>query len=508
MRACGLIVSFALAACVPGSIGAPPAGLACTDGAIPAAGCPCGGQIQTTGYCYTNTWQATMTPCAAPVFSPAGGTYSSSQSVTVSTATSGATLYCGNTNPPTAVCSSPVTVASSSTLYAIAQKANYTDSAVASASYIIAGTFPSAGNPDGSCTQTLPSQAQPADTTNPTAVIGSGSAASCTYALLSSAVSKGGIVTFNCGATPVTIPITSPLTPPVTNAYAGDKPVSTVIDGGNLVTLDGGGAVQIISWNHQSSFQVNSDTLTLQHLTLINGKVTGTQLIPPCPASGSISNTLCSQGYDDGEGGALFVQDGLLRVIDVTFTNNQAALLGPDTGGGAIYITAAHPAYIVSSSFLNNKASNAGALGMLNASAFIYNSLFDGNSAVGNGANNDNSSNCTCINNGQHETGSGGNGGAIYKDGGDGASVTICGTQIRNNSSNEFGAAVFFTCDGNSAGQIVIEDSLLKNNTSPVDWQWCVGVSTDNPHGSGSSPIPVNSSFCDANGICQSTCSS
>lgn len=61
---------------------------------------------------------------------------------------------------------------------------------------------------------------------------------------------------------------------------------------------------------------------------------------------------------------------------------------------------------------------------MLWAGAFIFNSLFDGNSAVGTGANNNDPSKCTCMNNGQNQVGSGSNGGAIYKDGGDGLNVT------------------------------------------------------------------------------------
>jgi hypothetical protein len=206
------------------------------------------------------------------------------------------------------------------------------------------------------------------------------------------------------------------------------------------------------------------------------------------------------------------MRDGILRIIDCTFEDNQAALLGPDTGGGAIYILGtAQPAYIVGSTFLNNKASNAGGVGMLWAGAFIFNSLFDGNSAVGMGANSNDPSKCTCMNNGQNEVGSGGNGGAIYKDGGDSTDLTICGTQIRNNAANEFGAAVFLTADGSTA-KLVIYDSLMKDNASPIGyWQWCDGVSTDNPHTSGSSsgsPSPVNSTFCGSNGSCTLSCSS
>jgi hypothetical protein len=337
--------------------------------------------------------------------------------------------------------------------------------------------------------------------------VGKGSPDSCTFSALNAAVTKGGIVTFDCGDAPVTIAVTSTLVPATSSSGA---PVAVVIDGGNKVTLDGGKAVRLISWQHPT-WRTSQDTLTLQHLALVNGKTTPTQAIPACPPSGGISNTMCSTGFDDGEGGAINMRDGNLRVIDCTFEDNEAALLGPDTGGGAIYMLGtAAPSYIVGSTFRGNKAANAGAVGMLWAGAFILNSLFDGNSAVGTGANNDTPSACTCMNNGQNQVGSGGNGGAIYKDGGDGAALTICGSQIQNNSANEFGAGVFLTADGSGA-KLVIDDTVFKNNSSPIPyWQWCTSVSTDNPHMSGSStcsPAPVDSSFCDTTGKCTSTCS-
>jgi hypothetical protein len=101
--------------------------------------------------------------------------------------------------------------------------------------------------------------------------------------------------------------------------------------------------------------------------------------------------------------------------------------------------------------------------------------------------------------------GSGGNGGAIYKDGGDGVNLTICGDLVQNNSANEFGAGAFLTADG-SAAKLVIDDSVFKNNHSPISyWNWCMGVSTDT---TSSSPQPIKSNFCDACGNCQTTCSS
>jgi hypothetical protein len=371
-----------------------------------------------------------------------------------------------------------------------------------------AGGLPTAGNPYGSCKAlTLPSEAQAVDTSHPTTVVGTGTAESCTFAALAAAVTKGGIITFDCGDAVATIPITATLTPPIST---GSQPaVNVVIDGGGKIILDGGSVVRIVSWMHDT-WRTSKDTLTLQHIELANGKTSPTEAIAACTTSPS---TNCPTGFDDGQGGAIDMQDGSLRVIDCTFDGNQAALLGPDTGGGAMYLFGTGvPSYIAGSTFKNNKASNAGAIGMLWAGAFIYNSLFDSNSAVGTGANNVDATMCSCSNMGNaNQTGSGGNGGAIYKDGGDGAALTLCGTQIQNNTANEFGAGVFLTADGSGA-QLIIDDTVIKNNSTPEPyWEWCTGVSTDNPHMSGSStgsPSPIDSSFCGTTGMCSMTCSS
>jgi hypothetical protein len=233
---------------------------------------------------------------------------------------------------------------------------------------------------------------------------------------------------------------------------------NTVIDGANRITLDGGNAVQILRFDHQD-FMVNDNGLTLQHISLNNGKTTPTAAIPAAPAP-------CSQGFDDGEGGALYVRDGILRIIDVVFDHNQAALLGPDTGGGGLYVTGSKPAFIVDSTFRNNSAANGGGLGSLFAELNIYNCFFEGNTATGNGANNDDQSKCSVQNNGQYEIGSGGNGGAIYNDGASGTNVTVCGTQIVDNAAGTggFGGAIFYTSNDFS-GTLTITDSTITGNT-------------------------------------------
>jgi len=187
-------------------------------------------------------------------------------------------------------------------------------------------------------------------------------------------------------------------------------------------------------------------------------------MIPAAPAG----ETACSQGYDDGEGGALYMRDGNLTVVDCIFTGNQAAQLGPDTGGGAIYITGSkHGAVIVGSTFTNNSGANAGAVGSLYAELDLYNSLFQGNTATGHDANNNDTSMtmCTVMNNGQYEIGSGGNGGAIYGDGND-FNITLCGDAVLNNAAgaNAFGGGLFFTSD-NFAGVLTITDTTMTGNT-------------------------------------------
>jgi hypothetical protein len=304
-----------------------------------------------------------------------------------------------------------------------------------------------AGNP-GTCTSGT--GAQPADVSHPATVVGDGTAASCTYAALATAVQKGGVITFNCGAAPVTIGVTATLELSTT--------VDTVIDGGDLVTLDGGGAVRILRFN-SANFRATETRLTLQHLTLVNGKTTPTQAIPTEPAP-------CSQGFNDGEGGALYMRDGNLTVIDCLFHGNQAAPLGPDTGGGAIYVLGSkHGAIISGSTFTNNNASNAGAVGGLFTELDVYNSIFRNNMAIGHDANNNDPSKCSAMNNGQNEIGSGGNGGALYSDGND-VNVLLCGDTIENNAAgtNAFGGGLFFTSN-NFGGTLSISDTTMMGNT-------------------------------------------
>jgi hypothetical protein len=321
------------------------------------------------------------------------------------------------------------------------------------------------GNPSGSCQAGVPARAQRVDTSNPTTVVGTGTAASCTFSSLQAAVAAGGIITFDCGPGVVTIPVTSTLDLPIDQ--------DTTIDGGRTIVLDGGGTTQVLRFD-SPNFQALETTVTLQDLEVVNGKTTPVDAIPsPRPAP-------CSQGFNDGEGGGLYMRDGNLNVIGCIFRNNHAAPLGPDTGGGAIYVLGSkHGVVIAGSTFEHNDASNAAAVGGLFAELDVYDSLFDQNTAVGHDANNNDPSKCSFMNNGQNEIGSGGNGGAIYSDGAS-VDLTLCGDRIADNAAgqNAFGGGLFFTSN-DFGGDLTITDTVMTGNTGG-HWTQVATGSTNN----------------------------
>jgi hypothetical protein len=81
----------------------------------------------------------------------------------------------------------------------------------------------------------------------------------CKNLLLTKA--QGGIITFNCGSNPVTIPITI-----TRNATLS---TDTIIDGGNLITLSGQNN-RILAI--QTTFNLKTPKLTVQNIKFVNGK--------------------------------------------------------------------------------------------------------------------------------------------------------------------------------------------------------------------------------------------
>ena len=272
---------------------------------------------------------------------------------------------------------------------------------------------------------------QPVDTSNPTTVVGTGTQESCTEDALDEAIQQGGVITFDCGGY-ATIPISS--------QKELRRDVDTTIDGQGEITLDGNGATRLFYF-FGPNYRSNTTTVTLQNLRLINGRATGTPIdeYPGEPPQ-------CSRGFHvDGGGGAIFIQDGILHVFNTTFESDQGDALGPDVAGGAIYGIGSLEIIVVGSQFMNNSASNGGAIGALNADLAVYNSSFDQSSALGQDANGWDPD-CSVS---EYQSGSGGNGGAICIDGGDDGLVVFCGDTFTGSrgGENAFGGAVFRTPD-------------------------------------------------------------
>ena len=101
----------------------------------------------------TAAYTVTLPATPAPTFSPAGGTYTSAQSVTLTDSVTGAIIYytTNGTTPTTssAVYSTPIQVAATETLEAVAVAPGGQLSAVASAAYTIQTTAPTISFPSG-----------------------------------------------------------------------------------------------------------------------------------------------------------------------------------------------------------------------------------------------------------------------------------------------------------------------------------------------------------------------
>jgi len=277
------------------------------------------------------------------------------------------------------------------------------------------------------------------DTSHPTRVIGDGTAASCTSQAVVAAVAAGGIITFSCGSSPVTITLQA-------TARIRNTSPQVVLDGGGKVTLSGGGVRRILYmdtcdpaqvWTTSHCQDQSEPKLVVQNLTFADGNSTG-------------------RHYDGGGGGAIFARGGRLRVIDSHFTSNRCDSTGPDLGGAAIRALSQYrgrPVHIIDSTFRYGRCSNGGALSSIGVSWVIRDSLFAHNRAIGRGANP-----------AQSGTPGGGSGGAIYTDG-DTYTVTIDNSIIRHNHANEGGGSIFFVSD-DLTGSLRIDHSTLRRNRS------------------------------------------
>ncbi len=242
--------------------------------------------------------------------------------------------------------------------------------------------------------------------------VGTGSAASCTEAALNQALSGGGMVTFNCGGGPVTIPITTTKTIALTTTLEGF---------GQQVTLDGLGATRHFQSLPNAPAAIG---LTLRNLTLRNGR-------------------------SAQHGGAIYLdhQDAsrpfLLTVVNVTFANNVCDAAGNDVGGGAIYALGG-VLNISNSVFTGNRGGNGGAIGQIEARFTITDTVFSANTT-------------------NARVGDGGNGGAIYIDGSNNGALVIQRSTFTGNTATNLGGAIHTYMYGGGSN-MTLEDSTFASN--------------------------------------------
>jgi hypothetical protein len=381
-----------------------------------------------------NSNQATATPAAAPAapapplnLTATGGNQQVSLAWAAST---GATSY--NVKRATTNGGPYTTVASPA-------GASYTDTTVTNGTiyyYVVTAVSSSGESANSNQASATPSATPPAppppvtsscampisavNTAGNTNVVGNGTPASCTESAFEEAIAAGGVVTFDCGSAPYRLVLSS------TKSITQD----TVIDGGNLVTLDGGGQVRQLLLNN-NNFDAATPTLTLQNITLANGHGTDD----------------AGTGAPTG-GGAIYRYGGTLNVINSQFINNVGPASGQDSAGGAIYSVGVGTTTVVGSIFQGNQSSDGGALGNLGASVNLVNDTIQGNQATGTGGN----------------PGNGGNGGGVYMDGAH-ISIKMCGTHVDGNQGNAYGGGLFFVDDA-VAGTAAIDQSSFDGNSA------------------------------------------
>lgn len=288
--------------------------------------------------------------------------------------------------------------------------------------------------------EVCPLPRQPVTLDNPTVVT------DCTQAGLQAALAAGGQITFDCGPDPVTIAVNSPL---VTSATE-----DIVLDGGGLITLDGGNTTRILEKPFTPGAEndkTRGNDLIIQNMRFVNGRA---------PAA--------TQERDgNARGGALWVTSPgtRLHIFNSVFENNRTTSISDeDNQGGAVYAANIYETVIVNSVFENNEAGSGGAFGGIATGLIVYNSRFTNNRAA-------------------DDTSGGivkGHGGAIHLDGvtnpfnpDSNKIVDVCGSVFEDNTAVRGGGAIKTTISDNKGTKATYQRSTFINNrlvgTPPVE---------------------------------------
>jgi len=203
----------------------------------------------------------------------------------------------------------------------------------------------------------------PAPEADAAGTVGTGTPASCTETAFDTALLGGGAVTFNCGgATTITFTSTKTIS------------AATTISGGDVITLSGGNAVRL--------FNVTGGGLTLNNITLANGRDSAPSLGSAAIISSANVTTTEStiSGHQTTNGGcpAISIGGATLTIIRSTITGN--------VNGAA---ATGHPICSNNTAVLNVSSStitgNTGGAIFNAGIATVTNSTIAGNTSTGGG---------------------------------------------------------------------------------------------------------------------------
>ena len=255
---------------------------------------------------------------------------------------------------------------------------------------------------------------------------GDGTPASCTQTALQTLITTGGKINCNCGSAPFTLTLTSSLSVPARK--------EVIIDGKDILTISGNNAVRIFDKLAPAN-QGEGTLFAVQNMKLINGRA--------------------NNALELGGAAILGRFFGSLKVINVTFNNNQSQLSHPDACG-AVHTGGYKEVLFANCVFSNNKAANGGAVGTIGSSQTFINCKFENNEATGTGGTFD----------------KGGSGGAVYVDGVDqngiNNSMTMCGcTFINNKAAYQAGALNVIFYDAKGSALTMDKCSFEGNSCTP-----------------------------------------
>ena len=261
-------------------------------------------------------------------------------------------------------------------------------------------------------------------------------------------VGGGGTVTFACGSSPVTIPF---------NFFISINGNDT-IDGGGLITFDGGGS--------SAFFQIsNGHSLTLRNLTLQHGEFNGGH---PLDNFGTLTLVNVTATLNNVKGSVVQNNGGTLLIESSTFSNNilSTSVLGDSKGAAVDNEGGSAVATISASHFDYNTVSSVGGAGSSGGAIYndgdlhVYSSTFTNNSAADGGAIDNNLNATLHISHSTFTSNTASYGGAIESFG---TSVNVTGSTFSSNNTTGHGdgGAIW-----NEQGALTVDTSVFSGNTS------------------------------------------